>query len=391
MLPDVGEAGADSPADDGDAAERIDRFVAGRLAALSHRLSTSDEPIDDQLAEEVRTLARLSALRQHLRQPRPKRPVLLVSLLSVTAAIVTSFVFVRLQSVPMELDIDCSAVSFRMRRAAQLTRVSQLTLMQAGSFAPLRWELTNAARVLSMEPPMELRPGPEGALTLSSVTIPMGAVVTIQRTADEGTWRLGLDHRDSSAAVTVAGPVSVIAAMLPLTIFDFGAGVPLVVHAEPPPSARLEFDVTPLDVMSFLSDGLLEIDQLSFEEKIEEPSDGAVGTERVRASSVIGGAVFNQSLGGRETRLRRRASVEVDLVSGLIRELRLEPAVLHVVAAGLARELKVGVPRALTTLRPSWLEWLTHHHGLQLAWGAGAWLLALFIGGIRWWRTLDVD
>jgi hypothetical protein len=294
-------------------------------------------------------------------------------------------------SIPVALDIECSAVSFRVMRTFQLTRLSRLTLIQAAAFAPTQLEEPVNLRAIPLVPPMELRPSQSGSLTLSSLTIPQGALVTVQRAADEGTWRLGLEHPQSSVAATLAGQVTVSAAMLPPTTIDFGRGASLVIRPEAPPPGRLELDVTPLDERSFLADVPIDVDHMSFVEIEEEPSAGDLGIRRVRASSVLGGSTFNHSLGGRETRLMKRASVDIDVIHGQISELRLERSALHIAASGSVRELHVGIQGEQVSLRPSWLEWLTQNHALQMVWGAAAWLLALLIGGMRWWRTFDFD
>ena len=96
--------------------------------------------------------------------------------------------------------------------------------------------------------------------------------------------------------------------------------------------------------------------------------------------------MFNETMGGRETALRNREVVDVTLRSGRIRELRLQPAAVHLSVSAQATDLKLGAPNALQTMRPSYLEWLAEHHGLRLAWGSAAWLFALIVGGSKWWQ-----
>jgi hypothetical protein len=103
-------------------------------------------------------------------------------------------------------------------------------------------------------------------------------------------------------------------------------------------------------------------------------------------SSVLEGSVFNVSLAGRESKLRHRDTLDLDVMNATVRELRLEPGGLRVSLSGDANDVRLGRMDRLQTIRPSYLEWLAEHHALQTAWAAAAWLFALFLGGVKWWH-----
>jgi hypothetical protein len=230
-------------------------------------------------------------------------------------------------------------------------------------------------------------------LTLSPIALPAGAQVTIQTAGDE-TWQIDISHLglQDRISANLSGPIAVSAAGMNQEV-DFSRGVRLELRpsaASPPETPRLGLDVRPQSTGAFFSERPINIDKLSFEESGYEAM-GDFGAARYDASSVLAGSVLNQSLGGRKTTLRPRARIDLNVVGGQITGLRLDRAALHLTAVVRAREVMVGFSDALTTLRPSWLEWLAQQHTLQLVWGGAAWLLALLMGGMRWWRKPDIE
>ena len=367
--------------------ERLDRFLRTRLESLASRLPPDGTPLDERVANEVAALESLSNLkREHLRVEAPQRRSLVpLALVIATAGVITCLVFIPLPLIQVEMDLVCSAVTFRTQGAVQLTGLSSLKLLQGVAFAPAQVEEPVNLRTLELRAPMELRPKDEGSLTLSSITIPARTVVSIEKTADEGTWRLQIASPDAKVAATLAGSVDVSSPGSASQTIDFGHGAKVALDASPPTS-MLEIHVTPGDAESFLVRRTIPLTEVSFEETIEEPTPENVGVIRGRASSVLEGKIFNESLGGQQSSLRNREQVSVSVVDGQIRELRLDKAALHVNLSASAREVRIGSSGGSRSLRPSYLEWLAEYHTLQLAWGSAAWLFALVLGGVKWWQ-----
>ncbi len=367
--------------------ERLDRFLKMRLEALASRLPPDGTPLDERLASEVTALESLSNLkREHLGGEAPKRRNLVpLVLLIATAVVITCLVFIPLPLIQVEMDLVCSAVTFRTEGAVQLTGLSSLKLLQGVAFAPAQVEEPVNLRTLELTAPMELRPKDQGSLTLSSITIPARTVVSIEKTADEGTWRLQIGSPRAKIAATLAGSVEVSAPGSAPETINFGHGAKVALDAAPSTS-MLEIHVTPGNAESFLVRRTIRLTEVSFEEVIEEPTPENVGVIRGRASSVLEGRIFNESLGGQQSSLRNREQVDVSVIDGQIRELRLDKAALHVNLSASAREVTIGNGGGSRSLRPSYLEWLAEYHTLQLAWGSAAWLFALVLGGVKWWQ-----
>jgi hypothetical protein len=381
------DAAAQSPPE---TADNVRAFISHRLDRLSGRLARDqDLPIDDAAVGEVRflrDLAWLTAQQQPTAIPARKRPLIVPSLFLATAVCMTALVFVRLPSIRVDADVLCSSVTLRTGAPIELTGLSRLSLLQVSEFAPVEMEDPVTLLPVTYHPPIELRPSATGSLTLSSISIPEGALLSIQATSDPGTWRVSIEHQAAAIGATLAGVVDVSTSGSTHST-AFGRGSLIQLRAGTTPDSRLDFHVTPQRIDSLLAGRRIPVRALLFEESVQDATPGSYGVVQGRASSVLEGSIFNVSLASRESKLRPRDSMEMDVMSGDVRELRLEPQGLRVSFSGEARELRLGRFGGLQTLRPSYLEWLAEHHALKLAWGAAAWLFALFLGGVRWWQT----
>jgi hypothetical protein len=364
---------------------RLDRFVRKRLELIAARLPSDAAPLDDSLAREVRTLESLSSLRKdHLVATPKRRELVPVAVLAMTAVVVTSLVFLPLPSVRAEMDVLCSGVTFRTQRTVQLTGLSSLKLLQGVAFAPTQVEEPVNLQTIVLKPPLELRPRESQSLTLGSITIPADTNVAIQKTEDAGTWSLQMASPQATVAATLAGPVDVASADAGSATVNFGHGARVTFEADKAGDPMLEIHITPANAGSLLVRRTIPVTNVSFEESIEDSTPGSIGLLRGKASSVLEGKIFNESLGGRQSTLRNREAVDISLIEGQVRELQVTDAGLHVNLSGSARELKIGNGDDMESLRPSYLEWLAEYHTLQLAWGSAAWLLGLVLGGLKW-------
>jgi hypothetical protein len=368
------------------AADTLDAYLDARVERLSERLAASGgNAIPDADIREVRLLRELALLSSSRRAAPAKPRSILPGLMALTAACISALVFLRLPTVRIDLDVLCSGLRFRTASPIQLTGLSRLTLLQTNESAPVLVEDPATLAAISIASPLELRPADEGALTLSSISIPAGAFVSILKTADTGTWRLDIEHRDASVSATASGSVMVIGEGATRKM-AFGRGSRIDLRANTGNVPHLGLFVTPQRADTMLATTVIPLNDIAFEEPVQEALSADSGIVRGEASSVLAGSVFNVSLGGKELALRKRDTVEFTLESGQLRELRLEQEGLRVSLTAVATELRVGRAGGLQTLRPSYLEWLAQRHGLQLAWGAAAWAFGLLLGGARWWQ-----
>jgi len=363
----------------------LKEFIATRLARISHRLPEGDEPIGETTMREVRFLCELTRLAGDAPVPPTRQRSMIPALLALTLVCITVLVFVRLPSIRVDIDLLCSGLRFRTSTPIELTGVSAISLLEANELAPIVLENPATLEPTQLGAPIELRPEDAGSLTLSSVTIPAGAMVSLHTTANEGTWRLQIEHRDASISATARGRVQVAAHEFAQQL-EFGRGSPILLRATRTDSPRLGLFLTPQRAESLLTASVIPVEQIAFEEPVQNASPGVVGVIRGDTSSVIVGSVFNVALGGRELALKKRDAVQVSLATGYLRELRLEPAGLRLSLTAEATELLVGRAGGLQSLRPSYLEWLAQRHGLQLAWGSVAWMFGLLVGGVKWWQ-----
>lgn len=371
--------------------EDLRGFIAHRLAQLSARLTVQrDAPVSEDDIREAQLLRELTLLSDTHQRTQPRRRSPVPWLFGLTALAITMLVFVRLPSIRADADLLCSAVRFSTESSIQLTGLSRLTLLQATAFAPLELEEAMTLQRVPVTAPVELRPAASGLLTLSSISIPAGATVSLQRTDDTGTWGVEIEHPDAAVSATAAGSVEVASSAAPPRQMGFGRGVRINLRAASGDVPRLSLDITPRQVDTLLAGHLVPIRTISFTQAVQEPAPDGAGLLRGEASSVLHGSVLNVSLGGRELLLRRRDAIEMTITNGQIRELRLTNEGLRVSVSAVATELRVGRVGGLQTLRPSYLEWFAQHHRLKLAWGSAVWLLGLMLGGMKWWRESAV-
>jgi len=110
-----------------------------------------------------------------------------------------------------------------------------------------------------------------------------------------------------------------------------------------------------------------------------------------RLSTVLGGTVFLESLGGKAYPLRQGEHLDLALESAAISSLSVTPEAIVLRATGRARALSVGSPGNAPdsggnrNLMPRWLEWLTARHEIGLFWGATLYAFGLLLGVLRFW------
>ena len=364
--------------------DRVEVFVKDRLAQIATDLGDRREPVSAATMREVRFLRELTQLSAaHTPISSPSRLVPVV--IAVTALCITASIFIPVQSIRVDLDLLCSGLRFRTPSPIELTGVSAMSLLEARELAPISLEDPETLARTQVDAPIELRPDDGGSLTLSSVIIPAGASVALLASDNPGTWRLEIEHRDAVIAATATGLVHVAGSQFERGV-EFGRGTPIHLRPTLTDVPRLGLLLTPEQTASALTTSVIPVAAIAFEEPIQSASRGVAGVVRGDTSSVLDGALFNVSLGGQETALKKRDVVQMSLISGYMRELRLEPTGVRVSVSAEASELLVGRAGGVQSLRPSLLEWLAERHGLQLAWTSAVWISGLMLGGLRWWQ-----
>ena len=117
----------------------------------------------------------------------------------------------------------------------------------------------------------------------------------------------------------------------------FGRGSRIDLRANTGNVPHLGLFVTPQHAEAMLATTVIPLNIVAFEEPVQEALSADSGIVRGEASSVLGGSVFNVSLGGKELALRKRDTVEIALDTGQLRELRLEQDGLRVSLTGSPR------------------------------------------------------
>jgi hypothetical protein len=130
----------------------------------------------------------------------------------------------------------------------------------------------------------------------------------------------------------------------------------------------------------------LSADSLSFF-RIDEQVDGDRTVVR-RVSTLLGGALYFESLGGQERRLRRGEDLDFEWTQGEIRTLELRNDSIHVTFHGTVKGMTLGTEEYRYSIMPTFLEWLQARHGLALLWATTIYFFGLIYTVIRWWRNI---
>jgi hypothetical protein len=225
-------------------------------------------------------------------------------------------------------------------------------------------------------------------VSLGSIVVPASSSVSLFASANTGTWRLEIEHRKASFDAKVRGRVQVAGNGFDRRI-AFGRGSLIQLRATEASPHRLGVFLTPEPIATSLISGVIPLTTIVFEEPVQSGSPGGAGIIRGDTSSILEGTIINADLGGRQLALNKRDALQLGIVRGYIRELRIEQAGIRLSLTADASEVSVGRAGVLQSLRPSWLEWIAEGQTLKLAWISAAWLFALLTGVVTWWRPRD--
>jgi hypothetical protein len=403
--------------------ERVDRAVAGDLEASG------------ATADEVQRLTQLLAAYEQTRPPRARRAWPVVALVLAVAIAISVLWFLRVPTTEVTLALDLSSLTFRIgsdtgpggaEQVELLRRIhtDQVTIDDVDGV-----ELDDVPIQQSNVANFKLSTNGDGDFGIRPLEVPVGTWVRVKPPDEAGGVTIDLAHPTEELAVALSFPPEseVLSSDPDLTErFKSAPDVQRVVfRAEPAAEAgdcaRLRFRWLVPDAFSAsaaaVPDGAnaspfqstMPVDALLF-------IDLASGSQHLstRFSSVLGGSIFLEAVGGREVPIRRDQLLDVGLgtlagydpvrASGgpgfcaedaasatrpaRARILRLavgdDAIALH--ATATVDRLSTGTATHRQNLMPRWLEWLQSRQELLLFWGAFGSLFGLAYTVLLWWR-----
>jgi hypothetical protein len=369
---------------------RVEQMAAGSNPAGFERAAI----------EEVGRIDRMLRAYERARPAPPSHRRFLIGGFALTVVLIAALLFMRVASTEITLDLRVERLSFDSARKQILTATTGAERVALGGID--RIVPPPGMNINGLDE--QRQPGEILAVTLSA---PEGGVLSVDPIEVQRGTRVEIGEADPNGTTSLA---------LTQAAADGGETKPMVVQVTAPNGVTLDVvngftgpekfdldrprpfafvpaldtdtyvDVTPKGgkPLSFGND--IEVSRLSFTRVTE--IEGEIAR---RLSTVLGGTVFLESLGGRAYPLRQGEHLDLVLESATISSLSVTPEAVQLRATGRAHALSVGSPGSALgsggtrDLMPRWLEWLTARHEIGLFWGATLYVFGLLLGILRFW------
>lgn len=307
-------------------------------------------------------------------------------------ALASVLLIVHLPAAEIELDTVVSELSFAVESAAPLTpgmnvsdiRVSGPQMVELPDISPAASpQLASPAPLNRMR--LSLHNSASGNITLSSFVVPKKTRVWLETADAPNHYSIGLQTPpDAPSAVQLScqGEIGFAAfgtaAAKALYRFD----VPQAFTSQLAPGQEISLDLSLPNGGEIILNPQLAISHLQFQH-VERNLKRAAPRY---LSTIISGALFNESLNGIKRNLRSGEALRFASSTGEMNRLSMRRGVIHAQFHGNVEGMTMGSETAPVNLMPSLLEWLRARHGLSLMWGTGFYFFGLLGGAWRWLR-----
>lgn len=304
---------------------------------------------------------------------------------------VTFLAFARVPSTVVGLDLTATGLSLRiaggptvLHDPMEVGYVGVLTpasVSLPGDASAPAMELDAAALFLSVA--ADTGGGTTGRLRLEGVTVPPGASVTLEAAGESGEpdrYELEILGGVQELRVLAMGAVRVRATGGRDESRAYGSA--RVVGLRPTgDTLRLEVRL-PENTVARLSPQL-PVDSLDLFRANLRTESGAVARRAV--STVTGGDLYLEALGGRRVGLRQDQNLRFSSIEGVLRRVELTGGGVELDYYGGVRGMTTGSLEYRRSLMPTWLEWIRAQDGWIVMWGVLVYLLGLARGVIALW------
>jgi hypothetical protein len=358
------------------------------LRALLHRkiqeaseAAGRDGEVPAAQLDEVNRLTRLVEIRDKAFATMPPR-WRIAAVLAATLLLVSLLLFLRVRETQVEMQLVVSEVSFVLTRAQVVTDIMKLAELSASGLRGVQLpdpELAapadqKAVRVTSLE---------SGTLTLDPVSLASGAAVRIDAERSQGTFKLGVSHREPATfQATAHGPIRFELPGSESRDVDLAIPKSLVLGSDPA-GATLDLALAKGSTAAFSPQVAIRRLDLSRVDEFHAPE----GTMTQAVSTILAGTIYLESLNGEARPLRPRELLRFSEIRGVIRTIELGDGRVTLAFRGTVRGMRSGWGTKPVTLMPTWLDWLRAQHGLALLWGTTLYLFGLVTAILRWWRV----
>ena len=346
--------------------------------------------ISAQQVEALERLARLVSIFDAAHPPtRRKWPM--ATALGVTLLIVSVLLFARVSETEIELELRLSEASFVSPTQQILIDMMPLSAIGVSGLREIQLPRSpdRPARALrasdGVESAIRLSVASdrqrEGTITLPTLALPAGTRSWLRSTETPNQFRLSLKGLELPLRAEVSGPIRMGLSDEPVEQIDFSSPASFLLQ---PGSNEVDLDLTLPAASQGTFHPQLSATDISFT-RIEQFMDNQRTIVR-RASTILAGTLYLESLDGRARQLRSGEAISFDSIHGEIRTLRFEDKQLALSFHGFVHGMTNGADGSSRSLMPTYLEWLQARHGLSLLWGTTLYLFGLFAGALRWWE-----
>jgi hypothetical protein len=358
-----------------DSPDNLRQLLAKKLTEAEAEALRNEGVILESTLNDVARLARLVQIHDKLKNPPTLQrwPVAVVFALTLFLASILLFSHVRETGIDLQVVLSEVELGFSTDRpwtdAMQLSSLGVSGLNDltgppgVGDIPRSSLKLTVAA---SRSP---------GQLTLAPVFLPAKSRVWLRTSDIPRSCRMSIQGKDVQFRADVIGQIN-IAGIREVQTFRSPQGFLLNGGSR---EAELELVFLNKDQNPFVQHLPLQTVSMS---SVEQFRDGDRMLAR-RASSVISGVLYFESLDGRERKLRQGQTLEIEPVNGVLERIAVSDGKIVLEFHGIVNGIKTG-DDSRTDLMPTFLEWLQARHGLSLMWGTAIYLLGLVMGVLRW-------
>jgi hypothetical protein len=372
--------------------DRLRDLLNRKIEKLGDQAGQHNGEIGDKELDSVERLKRLVELVSYTAPSRRKRwPVIVI--LAATLAAVSLLLFAHVRTTEIELDLSLSELGFRFPRQQALADVMQLSSIGVSGLQKIQLPRVgdkDARTILQSDAAgasILLSAGgsdssAKGTISLSTLTLMAGSHVGLRPTDLPKQYRLSIKSREWLLRIGVSGLVDVALPGAPAE--QLNLKIPGLITLQPDTNiVDLDLRVKNSSKKTF-SDQMI-VDSLSFF-RIDQYTDPEHTVVR-RASTVLSGTLYFESLGGQERRLRPGEELDFELSQGEIRTLELQNDHIALAFHGRVQGMTSGEDEHRYSIMPTYLEWLKARHGLTLLWGSTLYLFGLILTVIKWWRS----
>lgn len=307
---------------------------------------------------------------------------------AATLVLASVLLFVRVPSTTVELNGTFTGLGFVSAQAQPLNRPMRVVALGVAGATDVQLpeEATSGGATAAFRVAVNdsATAATAGSIVLDRITVPVGTRVWLSRTELPRQYRLSL-RPAASARITVhadvAGAVAFASVGAPRSVAALGA--PRAVDFTSGDEALdLELTLAP-------GPGAPRWEQLVAREvrvhRVDDDQEAARPLARP-VSTILGGSLFFDALGGTERKLRPGEMLRFGEAEGVFLTIDLREDAIAAIFQGDVREMRTGSGEHPRSLMPSLLEWLRKRQSLSLLWGSALWLSGVALTLRRWWR-----